>query len=456
MPMSLEPVVFTPPSSAARLNDASRRLLNRWDAHLAARAVSIPEAEDFEAFGSLSQLERLQKVLNLVRPSQAGPLRLALKAKRSKCWRQAHPDTETRDAQKPRKRATLSIPEEQLPRAWRRALHDMRSLRTTTSEGLISLDDRTPPAAKVIRSMASTLRIFAKTCLDHDRPVEITLEAVDLWRAARFRAGNASRSIASRLKEIRTFALWCDLDEDLIERLTGLKTRYEKAGRKESKHKDRWMLSNNTQVEDVWVRASDLLEMAGTTPVGSARRAHLVLDAACLALSVVCPLRCGDLHRIRFGSHLRRHADHWGIEVATNKTGYEYRRPDLWPELTPFLDAVVMLDMPECDFWDAYDRKAETPLFSRDGGNSDVYVGWPSQCWQRHFGIGEHIIRSLWHTMMFTSEEDDQWIALALCGQGNGRTAQEYILKGQRKREGRRARGKLRTHRRDLIERRAE
>lgn len=49
--------------------------------------------------------------------------------------------------------------------------------------------------------------------------------------------------------------------------------------------------------------------------------------------------------------------------------------------------------------------------------------------------------------MMFASEDDDQWIALALCGQGNGRTAQEYILKGRRKRAGRRARAKLQAHR---------
>ncbi|WP_271882068.1 hypothetical protein [Phaeobacter italicus] len=444
------------PSSAAALDGASRRLLHRWDAHLAARTVQVPEREDFEAFGSLSQLERLQQVLNLARPSHARPLRLALKAKRSQRWRKDHPGAETRENRKERKRAELSVPEIQLPRFWRRTLHDMRSLRTTMSEGLISVDDRTPPAAKVIGSIASTLRVLARTCLDHDRPVELTLETVDLWRAARFKAGNANRSIAVRLKELRTFAVWCDLDEDLIDQLTKLKTRYEKSGRKERKRKDLWVNSNVTQVEDVWVRASELLEMAGAAPVGSERRARLVLDATCLALSVVCPLRCGDLHRIRFETHLRRHADYWSLELDMNKTGCEYRRPELWPELTPFLDAVVMLDMPACEFWEAYDRKAGTPLFSRDGGNSGVLVGWPSQCWKRHFGIGEHIIRSLWHTMMFDSEDDDQWIALTLCGQGNSRTAQDYILKGRCKRAGRRARAKLRAQRLNLLARRED
>ncbi len=45
--------------------------------------------------------------------------------------------------------------------------------------------------------------------------------------------------------------------------------------------------------------------------------------------------------------------------------------------------------------------------------------------------------------MMFESEDDDQYIALALCGQGNGRTAMEYIMKGNRKRAARRGRAKI-------------
>lgn len=439
------------PWNLTTLDGPALRLLQRWDEHLAARCVSRPEKADFEAFGCLSQLERLQRVLNVVRPAEARPLRLALKAKRSQRWRKDHPKSEIRENRTPRRPAKLSIPESELPRAWRRALNEMRSLRTTMSEGLISLDDRTPPAAKVISSLASTLRILAKVCLDHDGPIELTLETVDLWRAARFHAGNVNRSIAGRLKELRIFALWCDLDEELIGQLTKLKARYEKAGKKESKRKDRWMLSHDTEVEDVWIRACDLLEAAEAAPAGSATRAHMILDAACLALSVVCPLRCGDLHRIFFGTQLRRHADCWGLEIDTNKTGYEYRRPELWPELTPFLDALVMLDMPECDFWEAYDRKEGTPIFSRDGGLSGVDVDWPSKCWRRHFEIGAHIIRSLWHTMMFDSEDDDQWIALALCGQGNGRTAQEYILAGNRKRASRRARAKLLAHRRSTM-----
>lgn len=124
-------------------------------------------------------------------------------------------------------------------------------------------------------------------------------------------------------------------------------------------------------------------------------------------------------------------------------------RPRLWPEVTRFLDAVVLLDAPGGDFWSGYDTRSapSTSFFSRDGGKSDCGEGWPTKVWTRHFGIGAHIVRSLWHQMMFDSEDDGQYIALALCGQGHGRTAMDYIVRGNRRRAGHRGRAKIRASR---------
>ncbi|MDF3417315.1 hypothetical protein HKX23_03025 [Sulfitobacter sp. KE29] len=51
---------------------------------------------------------------------------------------------------------------------------------------------------------------------------------------------------------------------------------------------------------------------------------------------------------------------------------------------------------------------------------------------------GAQIIRSHWHSLMFECEDNDQWIAFGFCSQGNGRTAQYYILEGRKKRSSRR------------------
>jgi len=280
---------------------------------------------------------------------------------------------------------------------------------------------------------ASTLRVFAQVCEDHALCAEVSPETIELYRSARHAKGNVSTSIASWLKELRIFALLSDLDEQVIAKLLRLQKRYDRAAKRERKRKDVWAAKSGKVLGDVWVMAVKLLTLSKAAPGGSALQAGLALDAACLALSVFCPLRCGDLHRIVVGSELSRHAQGWSLQIVTRKGERTYHRPELWPELTPFLDAVIMLDMTESDLWEAYERKRGMALFSRDGGVSTPGTSWPTCCWHRHFGIEAHIIRSLWHSLMFESENDDQWIALALCDQGNGRTTRHYILEGGKK-----------------------
>jgi hypothetical protein len=341
------------------------------------------------------------------------------------------------------------VPLKELPKSWQRALREMRSLRQTLDAGRLSIDDRTPPSAKVIRNLESTLRILAAVCRAEGLAVDLTIETFTAWRAARREAGNRDRTIASRCKELALFAAWCEVDEDLIHEIHERRRRHGRASRGVRKRKEEWMLASGVGIGDVWVRAEELLEAAQAAPVASDLRARLTLDAACLALSIVAPLRVGDLHRLRIGEHLRRHADGWGLSIETAKTDLPYDRPRLWAEVTPFLDAVILLEAPGGDFWAGYDARSEPPtvLFSEDGGRTECGESWPSKVCTRHFGIGAHIVRSLWHQMMFESEDDEQYIALALCGQGHGRTAMDYIVRRNRRRAVRRGRAKIRAAR---------
>jgi hypothetical protein len=441
------------------LDAAAVRLADRWYRHLATRRIAVPREQDFAAFGSASKLEHLRKVLRLVAPQDLSPVILALTAKRSETWQKAKANAGGRSPRQRGPAPDLSVPLANLPKAWQRALREMRSLRQTLDAGRLSLDDRTPPSSKVIRSMEATLRILAGDCVRQSLPIELTIETFTVWRSARLspwidsrgkqRAPNRHVTIASRCKELAVFAAWCEMDEELIGEIHERRRRHERASKGVRKRKEEWMLANDVGIGDVWVHAEELLEAAGAAPLASDLRLRLTLDAACLALSIAAPLRIGDLHRLRIGEHLERHADGWSLSIVTEKTEAPYDRPRLWPELTPFLDAVILLSAPGGDFWSGYDGRSmpSTTIFSQDLGRTDCYLTWPTKVWTRHFGIGAHIVRSLWHQMMFESEDDEQYIALALCGQGNGRTAMEYIMKGNRLRAGRRGRAKIRAAR---------
>lgn len=446
--------------ATGELDAAAVRLADRWYRHLATRRIAVPREQDFLTFGSSAKLKNLHKVLRLIAPQDLSPIMPALTAKRSEAWQKAKATAAGCSTSRPRPRAPeLSVPFANLPKAWQRALREMRSLRQTHDAGRLSPDDRNPPSTKVIRNMEMTLRTLAGDCARQGLPVELTIETFTAWRSARLspwidsrgrqRAPNRHVTIAARCKELAVFAAWCEMDEALISEIHHHLRRHMRASKGAQKRKEEWMLANELGIGDVWVHAEELLEAAMAAPPASASRLRLTLDAACLAFSIVAPLRIGDLHRLRIGEHLERCADGWSLSIVTEKTGAPYERPRLWPELTPFLDAIILLSAPGGDFWSGYDARSmpSTTVFSRNLGKTDCHLGWPSKAWRRHFGIGAHIVRSLWHQMMFESEDDDQYIALALCGQGNERTAMEYIMKGNRVRARRRGRAKIRASR---------
>ncbi|MDH2329082.1 hypothetical protein QCN27_19740 [Cereibacter sp. SYSU M97828] len=422
------------------LDGEGRRLLAKWDAYLADLGNPIPDVDEFEGFGSKANLVRLRRVLAIARPGLLKPIRLALISKSSEEWKRARRNIDA-PPEKPKEVPRLSLPESDLPPAWIAALSDMRRAMAAKESGGLMLDPRNPPTKKSLGTMVGALRAFGKACRDCDQAIQLTPSTVDIYRETMSLRGNKRITIAARLKDLGFFAAWVDASPIVREHIDRNFRRYRRASNSDPKNKDIWFRDNPITLSEVWDRAEEKLAAYHGGNPGTARAAWNLLDAVCLALSVVCPLRVGDLHRIEFGTHLVRHDGYWSLDIVTQKTGLAYHRDRLWPELTPFLDALAHMDLPVMPLHEACDRKLGTPIFSRKGDGRRTGDVWPSKCWRRNFGTGEHIVRSLWHTMMFESEEDDQWIALALCGQGNGRTAKHYTLEGRQKRAARRGRG---------------
>ena len=162
--------------------------------------------------------------------------------------------------------------------------------------------------------------------------------------------------------------------------------------------------------------------------------------------SMAAPLRIGDLHRLVIGESLTRSATGWRIRIRTAKTGKMHERA-LWPEITPFLDTVIAMDAPGAELWSGYDTRQGTCFFSIDGGRSGMRADWISSVWQRHLGIGAHIVRTLWHELVRGADEDLTFVALGLCAQVSERTARAYRLTHTRAADLRQGRALLRAAR---------
>lgn len=426
-------------SRTSKEQSASERRLARWNAHLATRGMTVPDEEDFRSFGKLSTLERLRDVLAREAPQDCGPLgRVISELKREKKKREGSTAT---GRQRGRERE-LSVPADRLPQDWQQTLAEMRRRRTGMATGMVDLGDKTPPALSQIRAMDYVLRSVAKVCEDAGRPIDLDEASVAAWLERQVRRGQRETGLSHQLRKLREFLAYRCEKKALRKQLARQATRYAQIGRLKRKHKHDWLLRNPTDIGQVWALATSLLEQSRTAKAGTARCYLLALHAAALALPIAAPLRIGDLASLRIGSEIVRDANCWSMTLVTQKTGASYEQPELWPELTPFLDALIKLEAPGGELWTGYDRRLGTPLFSRDGGGTGLTADWISDVWYEHVGIGEHIVRSLWHETAYDSDVDRTWMALALCGQTGRRTANEYREKGKRVRAvqaGRRA-----------------
>lgn len=424
------------------ISPAQGRLLDRFMAHLAGTAA--PTYETFLAFGSRSRLQRLMAPLQAAHPTWAPALREALHALDVEKYRKEREGITPRTSGK---KAELAVPVEQLPKTWRRALKDMKAARNQLDRGILTLDDRAPPSAKVIDKLEYTVRQLVLFADKASLEPALDMPCVRAFLVASNGRGTKPITRCARLKELMILACWIDEDahEDVLAAMRRKKNQLARLAERQRKNKEAWLIQNPTEVVDCWMLAEELLQEAMSLPPGSTARLDKTLDALAIALAVNIPLRIGDLHRLQLGVHVTRcfERDTWTVDLRCEKKGNGYVA-ELWPELTPFLDAVVLAGRPDgamaCRL-----RQIDTQyLFAKYGHK--LSAGWISTVWRRHVGTGEHIVRTLWHEEAL--DDADTWMALVLCGQdGGSRTAREYQVKQQKRQAGRRAKSLMRAAR---------
>ena len=437
VPQASQGVIPTDPGSA---------LLGRWRAHLAARGrVGSPVLEDFLAFGCLSKLERLRAPLAAVAPHEVGPLRLA-------CARLREGKTQTSRATGGERGPAreLSVREDELPEAWRAELDAMRRARARLDAGRrLRGRDVSPPVASMIGDVAYVLRALAHVCVERGQPIEIRRRTVLWWIEAARAGGMRPASVGLQLRLLRTYLIWTGERPKLARELAVLAADETRAAERMRKRKEERLLTCPADIGLVWAAAEASAEEAETLPPGSRARVKALLEAAALALGVMAPLRIGDLHRPVLGEHLTRDAEGWHLHLTTSKGGEDYDRPEVWPEVEPFLDAVIEADAPGGDLWAGYDQRQGTPFFSLDGGRTGLSADWYSGAFEARIGHGAHIIRTLWHDhVALHGGADEVWVALALAGQRDRRTERHYRTRASRQDQRREGRALLRRARR--------
>jgi hypothetical protein len=402
------------------------RVLSRFLGFAEARRITVPTEADYLAFasdvGSTRRLRSLKSALERLLPGNPA-VHVVLAAA---IVRKTPVRTSVRP-HKPRPPAARRVAMGDLPKDWLALLRKMRL-------GALPMHLATP-AASVIASMEDTLREYARVQRDAGAPVEISVEGLRRFEAAReahaaqranpayVAQGNRPATRHTGAMRLRQFGETLGLDPLLLSVLRNHESNLRrqlatvvplKFGR----------LDNLPGLTATWALATDLLGKS-TCAARRQTRLRLLNEAVIVALWTLLPLRLRD-GQLLWGRDVCFDGTRYRIDIETEKED-EPLQGALHQVLTPFLDALVLRGMNPV-WLDEMRHRAiaeELPLLRTVSGQM-LAAGYPSTVWRQHFGTGAHISRARVHTELGQLGPEGVTAALALNAQRDARSAGSY------------------------------
>nr|WP_319484731.1 hypothetical protein [uncultured Cohaesibacter sp.] len=419
-----------------------KKRYDKWLNHLQQRQVSIPTKEDFLSFGGSARLRKLLPMLSVRAPNSIGPIRLAISE--SQAAANAKRGSKAKGGLRGPARQ-YSVARDELPLPLQQTIKKLLLLLKHKRAGGINFDDDLDAMPESsIHDAEYILRAISRSCQNRGEEPSLTTQSITFWLDDAEQRGCGPRGLSCQIGILKRFVLHHEgIESPLAKTLGKLRGEYIERGKLTAKRKESDDLKDIDDLGAIWLEAEAIFRTAQQAPCGTYRRFKLFLDAAAIAISVVVPLRISDLHRFEIGSSLTRNTSGWSLRIKIQKTSGNYMRDELWPELTPFLDALITEDAPGGDLWAGYSLRKGTRLFSRDGGKTGLSGDWISDVWFEHFGCGAHFVRTLWHENIYDEDDYNEWIALSLCGQKSERTAKEYRRRATERRRQTKGRRKL-------------
>jgi hypothetical protein len=251
------------------------------------------------------------------------------------------------------------------------------------------------------------------------------------------------RTLAGTMDFLRRFGTYIGIDEQLRADIDDERRYWLREYADDAKIKELFLLRSGLRLEDLVAVANRLSQRASTAR--SRRDAVAGWNAAALIILQLCrPLRLQDTMGLRLHRDLVRDSEGWTFDELVTRKAKVPVDERLWPIATPFLDELILLGRDESQLWRRYADLVGAPLFRRSDG--EPYAArWASQVFQREFGTGVHITRTLLHDHAAGHGPNGVRQAMALAGQIGARTAEEYQTSATRRRAVREGQARMGT-----------
>lgn len=329
------------------------------------------------------------------------------------------------DRQKARARKTgytpqlsVSVPEAELPESWRQALHEMRH---NVRRGCAA------PAPSIVLTIALKLRQLAFAAQASDVDVAFELPAIRAFARAMLSRKLKHATVASTVGKLLAFARYIGASEEIKAALRDEQVFLERLARADVKNKDQFLHRNSLDLSAVAAKAV-LLREAAIIVKRPTKRNSMLMESALMALLFARPIRAADIQNLIVGDTIWRDTRGWHLEIGASKNGADLQS-QFWDAVTPFLDGSVLQGAEEESLWSRYEARKGGPFFAHFDQKPLSYC-WATEVFHKHFGIGCHIIRTLWHDHAASiSNEEATNIVLILCGQRSVQSAAHYLTR---------------------------
>ena len=284
-----------------------------------------------------------------------------------------------------------------------------------------------------LKSICSALRRLCTACDAVQLPYDLTEDTARAFVDGLFEDDLAMRSIAAYCDFLACFAKKTGYPREISAALMEVHNATKLESKTDLRRKEKKLAQYPIDLVDIALTAHTLLEQACDQDDIRNRRRDYVLAGAVALLSKL-QLRTLDLRQGVLGREFRRDSEGWIVDLKTSKTGTSIKGR-LAPELTRYLDAVLLMDVSEAHLWSVYARRVGTALFGNPAQGWTPYgKNWLWRNMTERLHHGPHIVRTLIYDAVAADADLDAAVAQSLCGHGNFTSRKFYEIGADRHR----------------------
>ncbi len=332
--------------------------------------------------------------------------------------------------QEQRKRRTKSRPKSKRPK--RELFHDLPEPFFSEMAKVTGRAGRTQSLSRArLELLCSVLRRLSRVLAKHGRPIELTIGSAQLFAEDVFDSDLATRSKAAYCEALSCFANHAGYDGQIVSALMQTHNAFKHEAKSDVSRKEVKLAAQPLDLVSLAETAHALLQNAPIQDHIRARRRDYILAAA-MALLTKLPLRAADIRAARVGHEFCRDSEGWTVSLNTSKTGSDVTGR-LADELTPYLDAVLLMGVGSQHLWTVYKSRVGTALFGNPARSWEPFgKNWLFENMQKMTGHGPHVVRSLIYDAVVGDPKLDLKVAQALCGHAHETSRKFYELNADR------------------------